>query len=53
MQPNTQFIGFYDDLSHAWTMEFIGHRVAGRRTPRMIENWLMANTRENGQRSEA
>jgi hypothetical protein len=53
MQPYAQIQGFCDGLSHAWTMKFIGQRVAGCRTPRVIENWLMANTRENGQRFEA
>src|SRR5262245_9346753 len=32
--------GFFDNLSHAWTMKFIEHRVADRRILRLIQKWL-------------
>jgi group II intron reverse transcriptase/maturase len=34
--------GFFDNLSHAWTMKFIEHRVADRRILRLIRKWLKA-----------
>src|ERR1035438_10341395 len=32
--------GFFDNLSHEWTMKFIEHRVADRRILRLIRKWL-------------
>ena len=32
--------GFFDNMSHEWTMKFIEHRVAGRRVLRLIRKWL-------------
>ena len=34
--------GFFDNLSHAWTMKFIEYRVADRRILRLIRKWLKA-----------
>jgi retron-type reverse transcriptase len=34
--------GFYDNLSHEWTMKFIEHRVADHRILRLIRKWLKA-----------
>ncbi|HEY6373332.1 MAG TPA: group II intron reverse transcriptase/maturase [Candidatus Sulfotelmatobacter sp.] len=44
--------GFYDNLSHEWTMRFIEHRVADRRILRLIQKWLKAGVSEDGQWSE-
>src|ERR1700752_367323 len=44
--------GFYDNLSHAWTVKFIQHRVADRRILRLIRKWLKAGVTEDGQWSE-
>ena len=44
--------GFYDNLSHEWTMKFIEHRVADRRIHRLIQKWLKAGVSEDGQWSE-
>src|SRR5450631_1231446 len=44
--------GFFDNLSHAWTMKFIEHRVADRRILRLIRKWLKAGVSEDGQWSE-
>ena len=44
--------GFYDNLSHEWTMKFIEHRVADRRILRLIQKWLKAGVSESGKWSE-
>ena len=44
--------GFFDNLSHEWTMKFIEHRVADRRILRLIQKWLKAGISEDGQWSE-
>src|ERR1700724_289743 len=44
--------GFFDNLSHAWTIKFIEHRVADRRILRLIRKWLKAGVSEDGQWSE-
>lgn len=44
--------GFFDNLSHEWMMKFIEHRVADRRTLRLIRKWLKAGVSEDGQWSE-
>jgi RNA-directed DNA polymerase len=44
--------GFFDNLSHAWTMKFIEHRVADRRILRLIRKWLKAGVSKDGQWSE-
>ena len=44
--------GFFDNLSHAWTMKFIEHRVADHRILRLIQKWLKAGVSEDGQWSE-
>ena len=35
--------GFFDNLSHEWTMKFIEHRVADRRMLRLILWWAFSN----------
>src|ERR1700716_1979616 len=32
--------GFFDNMSHEWTMKFVEHRVADRRILRLIQKWL-------------
>jgi retron-type reverse transcriptase len=44
--------GFFDNLSHEWTMKFIEHRVADRRILRLMQKWLKAGVSEDGQWSE-
>src|SRR2546426_6055895 len=44
--------GFFDNMSHEWTMKFIAHRVADRRILRLIQKWLKAGVSEDGQWSE-
>jgi group II intron reverse transcriptase/maturase len=44
--------GFFDNMSHEWTMKFIEHRVADRRILRLIRKWLKAGVSEDGQWSE-
>jgi len=44
--------GFFDNMSHEWTMEFVQHRVADRRILRLIQKWLKAGVSEDGQWSE-
>jgi RNA-directed DNA polymerase len=41
--------GFFDNMSHEWTMKFIEHRVADRRILRLIQKWLKAGVSEDGQ----
>src|SRR6476619_7352366 len=45
--------GFFDNMSHEWTMKFIEHRVADRRILRLIRKWLKAGVSEDGQWSES
>src|SRR6266404_263233 len=44
--------GFFDNMSHEWTMQFIAHRVADRRMLRLIQKWLKAGVSEDGHWSE-
>ena len=44
--------GFFDNMSHEWTVKFIEHRVADRRILRLIQKWLKAGVSEDGQWSE-
>src|SRR5215468_1226843 len=44
--------GFFDNMSHEWTMRFIEHRVADHRILRLIQKWLKAGVSEDGQWSE-
>src|SRR5205823_2098536 len=44
--------GFFDNMSHEWTMKFVEHRVADRRILRLIQKWLKAGVSEEGQWSE-
>ena len=44
--------GFFDQMSHEWTMKFVQHRVADHRILRLIQKWLKAGVSEEGQWSE-
>jgi RNA-directed DNA polymerase len=44
--------GFFDNMSHEWTVKFLEHRVADRRIIRLIQKWLKAGVSEDGQWSE-
>ena len=44
--------GFFDQMSHEWTMQFVQHRVADRRILRLIQKWLKAGVSEDGEWSE-
>lgn len=44
--------GFFDNMSHEWTMRFIQHRVADQRIHRLIQKWLRAGVSEDGEWSE-
>ena len=44
--------GFFDRMSHEWTMQFVQHRVADKRIPRLIQKWLKAGVSEDGEWSE-
>jgi RNA-directed DNA polymerase len=45
--------GFFDNMSHEWTMKFVEHRVADHRILRLIQKWLKAGISEDGQWSES
>ncbi|WP_228486482.1 group II intron reverse transcriptase/maturase [Paludibaculum fermentans] len=44
--------GFFDQMSHEWTIKFIQHRVADTRILRLIQKWLKAGVSEEGEWSE-
>ena len=44
--------GFFDNMSHEWTMKFMEHRVADKRILRLIGKWLKAGVSEDGEWSE-
>src|SRR5215470_14030416 len=44
--------GFFDQMSHEWTMTFVQHRVADPRILRLIQKWLKAGVSEEGHWSE-
>jgi group II intron reverse transcriptase/maturase len=41
--------GYFDAISHEWLVKFIEHRVADRRVVRLIQKWLSAGVREDGE----
>jgi len=41
--------GFYDNMSHEWTMAFVERRVADPRVLRLIQKWLRAGVSEEGE----
>jgi group II intron reverse transcriptase/maturase len=45
--------GFFDNLSHEWTVKFVEHRVGDRRVLRLIQKWLKAGVSEDGEWTES
>jgi group II intron reverse transcriptase/maturase len=41
--------GFFDAMSHDWTLRFLQHRIADKRLLRLIAKWLKAGIAEAGQ----
>lgn len=41
--------GFFDAMSHDWTMKFVEHRIADQRVLRHIKKWLNAGVLEDGE----
>ena len=41
--------GFFDNMSHEWTMQFVQRRVADPRLLRLIQKWLKAGVSEDGE----
>jgi group II intron reverse transcriptase/maturase len=44
--------GFFDRMSHEWTLQFVQHRVADPRILCLIQKWLKAGVSEDGEWSE-
>src|ERR1700719_4719933 len=44
--------GFFDNVSHEWTMNLMAHRIADNRVLRLIQKWLKAGVSEEGEWSE-
>jgi group II intron reverse transcriptase/maturase len=44
--------GFFDQMSHEWTIQFVQHRVTDPRILRLIRKWLKAGVSEEGKWSE-
>jgi RNA-directed DNA polymerase len=40
--------GFFDAMSHDWTLRFLEHRIADKRILRLIAKWLKAGITEDG-----
>ena len=45
--------GFFDNMSHEWTMKFVEHRIGDPRVLRLIKKWLKAGVSEEGQWQES
>jgi RNA-directed DNA polymerase len=41
--------GFFDNMSHEWTMAFLQRRIADPRVLRLIQKWLRAGVSEDGE----
>jgi len=41
--------GFFDNISHAWLMKFLEHRIADQRMLRLLKKWLRAGVSEDGE----
>lgn len=40
--------GFFDTIDHEWLMRFVEHRIADKRTLRLIRKWLNAGVMDEG-----
>jgi RNA-directed DNA polymerase len=45
--------GFFDNMSHEWTVKFVEHRVGDPRVIRLIQKWLKAGISEEGEWTES
>jgi len=45
--------GFFDNMSHEWTIKFVEHRIGDPRILRLIKKWLKAGVSEEGQWQES
>ena len=45
--------GFFDNMSHEWTVKFVEHRVGDPRILRLIRKWLKAGVSEEGKWTES
>jgi len=45
--------GFFDNMSHEWTVKFVEHRVGDPRVLRLIKKWLKAGVSEEGEWAES
>jgi RNA-directed DNA polymerase len=45
--------GFFDNMSHEWTVKFVEHRVGEPRVLRLIRKWLKAGVSEEGEWTES
>ena len=45
--------GFFDRMSHEWTVKFVEHRVGDPRVLRLIRKWLKAGVSEEGEWTES
>jgi group II intron reverse transcriptase/maturase len=45
--------GFYDNMSHEWTIKFVEHRVGDPRVLRIVKKWLTAGVSEEGKWQES
>ena len=40
--------GFFDAMSHSWTLRFLKHRIADKRILRLVAKWLRVGVVEAG-----
>src|SRR5438876_4128815 len=45
--------GFFDAISHEWTVKFVEHRIGDKRVIRLIQKWLKAGVLEEGTWAQA
>jgi RNA-directed DNA polymerase len=45
--------GFFDNMSHEWTIKFVEHRVGDPRVLRLTKKWLKAGVSEDGKWQES
>jgi RNA-directed DNA polymerase len=45
--------GFFDNMSHEWTVKFTEHRIGDPRILRLIRKWLKAGVSEDGEWTES
>ena len=44
--------GFFDAMSHTWTLRFLEHRIGDKRILRLVQKWLAAGVIQDGRRVE-